>query len=477
MKKIALYMIAASLVIIQGCSDFLDNKPKGITIPSQYEDYEKLLNGINSTVSSTPLYLTDDIKFLDNTASAAGYIYLNQSDEVRNLFSFQPGQIYLAGEKDYLWNEAYDRLFTYNTVINEVVNSVGNSEAQKQRVRAEALIGRALDYLYLVNIYAKQYDPATAATDYGIPYIKEGNINLKYVRNTVAEVYDNIIADINEALPNLSQQVSYTTHPNKLSATALLAKVYLCMGDYQKALACANDVLASKKDLLNLNDYEIKDGVTWGRVHLKGDESAQLPDIYNPEAIYCRFSSGELRTSVLASDDLRQVFKKDLPAESKDLRKEYYFAEDQVNLGRTDYFPGECAYILYIDENLGLTTVETMLIAAECEARTGSKDNAMKWVNLIRDNRISNNVPLSASTNEDAFTKVMQEKRRELCMRGVYRYMDLKRLNHEGKYPVTVTHKVDGQSWTLESNDLRWIFPVNQEILDFNPDMPQYDRK
>ena len=29
-----------------------------------------------------------------------------------------------------------------------------------------------------------------------------------------------------------------------------------------------------------------------------------------------------------------------------------------------------------------------MLIAAECEARVGSKDNAMSYVNKLRDNRI-----------------------------------------------------------------------------------------
>ena len=470
-------MSLLAVFMFQGCSDFLNNKPKGMTIPSQCEDYEKMLANLTRMSDVTPLFLTDDIKLLGKDGSAADYIYLNKDDETRNLFSFQPGQICVAGDEDYLWNNAYSDLFTYNTIINSVVGSEGSTETNKLRVKSEALIGRSLEYLYLVNVYGAQYDKATAATDYGVPYIKEGNINLKYTRNTVAENYADILADINEALPNLSDVTPFTTHPDKTSAYALLAKVYLCMGDYQKALEAANNALKTKSGLLNLNDYELKDGVTWGRVHLKGDESQQLPDIKSPESIYCRFCSGSMHTSAFASEELRALFKKDLPAGAKDLRKEYYFAEDQVNLGRTDYFPGECAYVLYSNENVGLTTVETMLIAAECEARIGSATKAMDYVNALRDNRISGNVHLTASSNDDALGKVLDEKRRELCMKGMYRYMDLKRLNKETKFQKTVTHSVDGQTWTLAPNDPKWIFPVNQNILEYNPDMPQYDRK
>ena len=43
-----------------------------------------------------------------------------------------------------------------------------------------------------------------------------------------------------------------------------------------------------------------------------------------------------------------------------------------------------------------------MLIAAECEARVGSKDNAMSYVNKLRDNRIKNNVALTATDKDEA---------------------------------------------------------------------------
>lgn len=479
MRKIInnILIVFSLSLLLQGCNGFLDNKPKGMTIPSQYEDYEKLLNGITTTTDAQTFFLTDDIKLLGKEGTASDYIYLNHSDEDRNLYSFQPGQIYTSGSKDYTWNNAYDRIFTYNTVINDILKSGGSSENHKLRIRAEALIGRAMEYLYLVNIYGAQYDKATSSTDWGVPYITKADINQKYTRNTVADVYKFILADIEEALPNLSSITPYTTHPNKTAAYALLAKVYLCMNDYSKALENANAALKIQSGLLNLNDYEMKDGVTWGRVHLKGDESVQLPGIDNPEALYSRFSSSGLQASVCISDDLRALFKKDLSSGSKDLRKEYYFAEDQVNLGRTDYFPGECAFVLYSEDNIGITTVETMFIAAECEARVGSKDKAINYVNTVRDNRIENNVHFTASSADDALVKVLEEKRREFCVKGAYRYMDLKRLNKESKFMKTITHSADGQTWTLAPNDPKWIFPINEEIIDFNPDMPQNERK
>lgn len=478
MKRIILYILPlVAAVLLAGCDDFLNNKPKGYTIPSSYEDYEKLFNAINYTIDGYSCYLTDDVKFLDNTDEyGSDYIFINQEDVIKNLYTFNPGQIYVAGSKDYTWNDAYDRLFTYNTIVNAVMGSSGSTEANKKRIKSEALIARAMEYLYLVNIYGAQYNPATADKDYGVPYLTTGDINQSYTRHSVAEVYSKILADINEALPGLSDITNFTTHPDKNSGYALLAKVYLCMGDYTNALKNANEVLKTRKQLLNLNDYEMVEGSTWGRVHLKGDPSQRIPDIAHPEAIFCRFSSGELRYGTCMSDDLRAIFKKDLPEGARDLRKEYYFSEDYVNLGRLEYIPGEVAYVLYVDENCGLTTVETLLIAAECEARIGSKEKAMEYVNLVRNNRIENNVALSASSKEEALQLVLEEKRRELCMKGAYRYMDMKRLNLDDSFKKSVTHTVDGATYTLAPNDLKWIFPINQEILDFQPNLPQYDR-
>jgi starch-binding outer membrane protein, SusD/RagB family len=472
-------LLIASLGIIQGCGDYLDNPPKGMTIPSKYEDYEKLLNhGSFISASNGALeYLTDNVHLINEDQTASSYIYINKSNNLKNMYSFAPGQIEVSGSSDYTWNGAYDRLFTLNTIINNVMSSTGGTEQKKLQVKAEALFARAFEYFNLVNTYGVQYDKGTAATDYGVPYIKAGDINLTYTRQTVAEVYENIFADLKEAQSGLAELVAYTTHPNQAAAYSFYARIYLTMGEYEKALENANLALKSNDKLLNLNDYMMQDGTTWDRVVLKSDKTQRLPDIDHPEANYTKFLSYGLQGNVMINKEFRDLFKKDVPAGAKDLRKEYFYAEDVVKLGANpDYFPGECAFVLYTNQNAGFTSTENYLIAAECEARIGSKDRAMQLINKLRDHRFENNVALTASSNEDALVKVLDERRRELAMKG-FRLFDLKRLNKDPKFAKTVVHTADGETWTLAPNDPKYILPISQEILDFNPDMPQYDRK
>ncbi|MEF9986910.1 MAG: RagB/SusD family nutrient uptake outer membrane protein [Bacteroidales bacterium] len=478
-KILHIILIIASLGIIQGCGDYLDNPPKGMTIPSKCEDYEKLLNnqGLLNGLSEELEYLTDNVHLINKDKAASGYIFINKSDKAKNIYSFAPGQIDVPGSKDYIWDGAYSNLFTLNAIINGVMESTGSTTEKKLRIKSEALFARAFEYFNLVNIYGAQYDKATSAKDYGVPYIKEADINQKYTRQTVAQVYENIFADLKEAETGLAVTVPNKAHPNKAALSSFYARLYLTMGDYTKALENANAALNVNDKLLNLNDYMMQDGTTWDRVVLKTDKTKRLPDIDHPEANYFKTYGGRLQGEVMLNTEFRDLFKKDVPTEAKDLRKEYFYAEDEVNLGgSTDYFPGECAYVLYTTLNIGFTSTENYLIAAECEARIGSKDRAMELINKLRDNRFENNVALTASSNDEALVKVLDERRKELAMKG-FRLFDLKRLNKEAKFAKTITHTADGETWTLAPNDPKYIFPINQEILNFYPDMPQYDRK
>lgn len=99
----------------------------------------------------------------------------------------------------------------------------------------------------------------------------------------------------------------------------------------------------------------------------------------------------------------------------------------------------------------------------------------MSYVNKLRDNRIKNNVALTATDKDEALRIVLDERRREFASR-VSTAIDLKRLNYEDKFKKTVTHTADGETFTLAPNDNRYIFPINQMILNYNPGMPQYER-
>lgn len=474
MRKYIYFILCTLLLTTYGCDKFLGNKPKGYSIPENFEDYVKLLayQRLSNCMNTDAMYLTDDIHLLDDTASFADVTYVNQSDHERNLYAFKGGQIYTPGTSDRLWDAAYDRIYTFNTVINNVLSSADATDEEKHRLRAEALVHRAFDYLALVNIYGRHYHKETAATDYGIPLIEKDLVEQKYTRATVAEVYKKIEDDLKEASQHLKEVSLNLFHPNRGSLYSFYARLYLYMGRYDEALTNAREALKLNSRLQDLKPFQTKDKETWGRI-VDANGTPMLEKDENPEAVFVRLLSWINVSAV--SKDLIATYALNLPAGAVDQRRALFYADDTVNMGRSDYFYGETCYILYSYQNVGFSSVENMLIAAECEARIGSKDKAMDYINTLRDSRIKNNVHLTAVDNDEALRIVLDERRREFAFIGFHRLIDLKRLNYEDKFKKTVTHTADGETYTLEPNDNRYIFPINAIIQNYNP-MPEYER-
>ena len=92
-----------------------------------------------------------------------------------------------------------------------------------------------------------------------------------------------------------------------------------------------------------------------------------------------------------------------------------------------------------------------LLTAAECEARVGSTSKAIGYLNTLRASRIKNHIAYDAADYTDkqkALQLVLDERRCEFAMIGYMRYVDLR----------------------------RYTMPVPQNVLEYNPDIPQYER-
>ena len=89
------------------------------------------------------------------------------------------------------------------------------TDAEKQEIRAEALVHRAFAYLNLVNVYGEPYRAATAETDQGIPLLTTPRVDGSLPRASVAEVYRQIIQDLNDALEYLPDLSEYNFYPSK----------------------------------------------------------------------------------------------------------------------------------------------------------------------------------------------------------------------------------------------------------------------
>ena len=465
MKKVTTILAIFVVVMLTGCNDFLDIKPKGEKIPKTVTDYETLLNyeSVQKVSDTYPTYLTDDV-YLPDVAQGTATPGLNSVEQsILNLYLFKK-DVFGEAQDDGFWFASYNRIYYYNTVIDNIMNAEGPSEQQKHSIRAEALISRALEYLYLVNGYAKHYDVRTAETDPGVPLILDEDISKKdLVRASVKDVYAQIQSDLQAALPNLpAQPKGNAFRASKAAGYGILAKMYLYMGNYTEALKAANEVLAINNSLLDLKKYAVvKVQSSIGRTNVP-------QDIDNPENIYIKFAPYVygLSSKVFGSDELISLFSED------DMRLQIYFTKNFRNIPTDKY-----VWAPYLRANLAVSSPEIYLIAAECEARKGSVERAMALINKLRDNRIKNNTDVVATDRNDALQKVLEERRRELAMSGMVRYIDLKRLNQESQFAKTVTHVTGEGTFSLEPNSPLYVLPIPAKVMRFNKNsMKQNER-
>lgn len=143
-----------------------------------------------------------------------------------------------------VWGTSYEVINQANLVIDnlEVVTS-----GAANRAEGEAKFLRALMYFELVRHFGAPYLAGVSNTQLGVPLRLNGiidyGVDLSIARNTVEEVYTQIIADLNDAFSKLP--VTNDVYADKYAAEALLAKVYFQQGNYPAARDAANDVIAN----------------------------------------------------------------------------------------------------------------------------------------------------------------------------------------------------------------------------------------
>ncbi|MCX2474163.1 RagB/SusD family nutrient uptake outer membrane protein [Pedobacter sp. MC2016-05] len=145
---------------------------------------------------------------------------------------------------DRLWSGCYSAIASANAAL-AAIEEQGNP-ASLTAAKGEALVARAYGHFILVNVFAQHYSPTKSTTDLGITYMtkSETTLNPKYERNTVAEVYDLMIKDIEAGVP-LINDASYSNanvakyHFNKSAANAFAARLFLYKGDWTKAVSYA----------------------------------------------------------------------------------------------------------------------------------------------------------------------------------------------------------------------------------------------
>lgn len=454
MKRFTILSFLSLLILATGCSKFTEVAPKAKLIPETVNDFEGFLNDI-IMADATYIYsefMTDDLLLPDAVAASLAGNRIGKS-------YFWDKELLKATEDDAEWNGPYSRIYYCNLVLGRIDEATGGTAEEKNRIKGEAMILRAYYLFSLANLYGKDYQEATAATDLAVPIMLKADLEAKATRQTVKEVYDKVITDLTAAL-NIADLPDFGknyVHPGKAGAAGLLARVYFLKGDFQKAAEYADAALVIKNTLLDYNTFSFTSATN----PFGGVKNKPIPEA-NPENLLYRTNSSKgIFTKFMIQPDLLAVLGE------TDLRYVYNFTRRT-----TGGLPSASPYPDYLnaEPNFSIGVPEMMLIKAEYLARNGQSNDAMDILNTLRVKRFkpAEYTALTAATPEEALVQVLEERRRELFYHGT-RWYDLKRLNRTDAFKKTLTRSHNGREARLEPNSSRYLMQIAPKIIGINP--------
>jgi len=234
MKNLKYLFLLAGLFIV-GCSD-LEEEPVSLFSPDGFykttQDVQTVINGTYGNLAtedvwgrklSLPLMLRSDMALIGDQGTATRRI-----DHDKFTVTDDNGMITA------FWPFCYQIIGGCNEAISGG-NSLGLEDEQINPVIAQAYFVRAFTYYHLVRLFGD------------IPYLDAPVTDAQAAgaisKTSQADVYANIIADLEFAKAWLPNTQPARSLPSKGSASAYLADVFLTMGNFQMAYAEAKSVI------------------------------------------------------------------------------------------------------------------------------------------------------------------------------------------------------------------------------------------
>lgn len=267
MKKILYTMILACCTLLTSCDDWLEVKPYDKISEEELlkseEGYQKMLNGIYIDLNSEALYgKTLTVEMIE----VMGGAYTIGTDNsvwgnYKDLSSYKYATEYWRGRLDQTWNKAYALILNCNKILETIdENQHLFTGGSYYVVKGEALALRAMLHFDMLRLFGPVYskDSDKKAIPY---YTKQTNTPEPIL--TAEEVAGQVAADLEDARTLLANDPVKTEGTlmsgaqdgtsnfmryralrlNYYAVEALLARVYLYMGDKKDAFKYASDVI------------------------------------------------------------------------------------------------------------------------------------------------------------------------------------------------------------------------------------------
>ena len=484
MKKISLYILAiVALVSLAGCNkDFLERAPKlQQTTEIQLATYAGLNTatlGAYYYLGSTTWYTGDRV--VENEMRAGNGMKQSYKNSGRCTQGFN-WQYTADATNTGMWAYCYYTVAMANNVIDNLEGKADGTTVKEQdlnNLKAECLFLRAFAHFENVLYFGQPYTYVKAnegsledAAKLGVPYVFHTDPTAKPARETVLKTYEYIVTDLLEAEKIIDPAYSRAGTADKFATVniytiqALLSRVYLYMGEWQKSADYATKVINSgkfkmwtAKEWPDVWGSEVGSGEVIFEVYGKisngtngsWDDISYLtkPDGYgDPVAtpsLLAMYEPGDVR--------LTDGFRTDAAGESG-----YYWTAKYPGKGDRDPNDVNNVIILRLSE-MYLNRAEAIMNGASVAGVDGLAD-----LNTIPSNRGASTYNVLNRTN------IKAERRKEFAWEGNY-------INDLARWGDGLTRSNDDfvlgtQNQNVEFPSYKWALPISKRELELNENL------
>ena len=434
------------LLSLSSCNSFLDIKPEGESVQDEQfknvQGYRDAMYGIYASMAQEELFgMMMNWGLVDVLAQQFGDEYGLFADASEGWTASKYAYIKYASVYNYkdqrmeekieaIWAKLYECISYVNNVIGNINNEDLNKDPDLKLIKGEAYAVRAFLHFEVMRLFCDNYQTNPEAG--GIPYAYTFDLSNKSVY-TLAACYDNVLADLNEAIRNLAgdgdiyntmTEDSYHkkrySHCNLYAAWAVKARVFYTKGDLDSAAYYAEKVVTSpemrlteRQNFDHVKRYGTHTELIWGVFTNK--MYTDYKELFLNSAVTLNAS---LRTDIKALYEVSQF-----TADSKDLRYTSFFQDKgyEGHIFIRFLNPTEAASnnpTWYLNGTCLVRLPEMYYILAEANY-SKDKEKALDYLNAVRGSRGLADIEVSLVDTREKFMKeMMRERMREFYGEG-----------------------------------------------------------
>lgn len=510
----AVLCAALTLPVLSSCE--LDQEPyTSITYDSSWSTYDDackhytgLLAVVRGVVGGSAAYVPEAMADLFNLRAGAASL----ASEHR--WTFTTNQF----SGDAVWASNYSLVMQANDFLANIdafINAEEDGSEKQLRLmhyKGVAYFARAFAYTNMIVRYCKDYEPATAANELGLPIVTTVDKNARPARATLQETVDFILSDFKNAENNLQAIADFDNennlyHPGLDALDALQMRFALYTHDFDKAIEKADIIIdnyelaSSAQEMLQLWVLDAGSEIIF--------EPAQTPEEHANSYLGAYISYDVREKEGFYGYDPNLVPTQGVVDlyEDGDTRKNVYFANPYMqetypatklsNTSTDD--PSESAWLLFKfpgNQNLfknpsdwyaspynmskAFRSAEAYLTAAEAYLRKDAPDEgkARQYLNALRSARNASEIEATVTGQdlvkemEDEWTReYLGEGKRLDCLKRWHKGFKRMEAQHFNGNLLTSVPNAGYQDLVISADNKRFVWEIPDNDRQANPNL------